>query len=225
MIGKGHDHPRRTRIKICGIRTVNDAIAAVEAGADAVGLVFVENSPRCIRDFDVAVKILAALPAFVTPVGVFQLTHHTNATFKNWCECAEWCQFHGTEDEALLGQINRPPQRVIRGFKYDPQQIARWDACDSIDTLLIDGPAAGSGKTFNHQQLAALMPQISKPVILAGGLTPQNVGDAIGTVQPFGVDVSSGVESAPGVKEPGLIHEFCAAVREADGLDDTDSPW
>lgn len=223
MIGEARNQTHRTRIKICGIQTVEHALVATDAGADAIGLMFVRNSPRYVREFAQAAEILAALPPTVTPVGVFQLSGSDNADFENWCQCAQWCQFHGEEDEALIAQAARPPQRAIRGFRFDPSggQVKRWDACDVIEALLIDGPAGGSGEGFDHAQLADMMPQISKPVILAGGLTPENVGDAIRAVRPFAVDVSSGVESSPGVKEMSLVREFCAAVREADASEAT----
>jgi phosphoribosylanthranilate isomerase len=215
MIDKAQNQPRRTRIKICGIQTVEHALVATDAGADAIGLMFVEKSPRYVREFEAAVDILTALPPFVTPVGVFQLTRRFNADFEDWCQCADWCQFHGDEDEQTVALAARPPRRAIRGFRFDADQVRRWDSCGAVEALLIDGPAGGSGEGFDHAQLADMMPQISKPVILAGGLTPENVGDAIRIVRPFAVDVSSGVESTPGVKEPSLIREFCAAVREA----------
>ena len=91
-----------------------------------------------------------------------------------------------------------------------------WNACADVDALLVDGPDPGSGQAFDHDELAALMPELTKPLILAGGLTPENVGEAIRRVRPYAVDVSSGVESAPGIKDPAKIAAFCAAVRAAD---------
>lgn len=211
-----HDPPQRTRIKICGVSTIEHARVACEAGADAIGLMFVQKSSRYISDFQRVLAILSELPPFVTAVGVFQLTGRHSDDFEQWCQCGEWCQFHGDEDEALIDQAARPPQRAIRGFRFDPQQVTRWDACEAVEALLIDGPAGGSGEGFDHAKLTTMMPTIHKPVMLAGGLTPESVGEAIRTVRPFAVDVSSGVESAPGVKEASLIREFCKAVREAD---------
>lgn len=208
-------HMQRTRIKICGIRSVEHARIAVEAGADAIGLMFVEKSPRYIGDFQLALDILDAVPLFVTVIGVFQLDGRHQPDFEHWCQCGEWCQLHGDEDEALIDRAARPPQRVIRGFRFEPQQVQRWEACDAVDALLIDGPAGGSGEGFDHTELAAMMPQLSKPVLLAGGLTPGNVAEAIQTVRPYAVDVSSGVERSLGEKDPQLIRDFCHAVRTA----------
>ena len=89
-----------------------------------------------------------------------------------------------------------------------------WNDCRDVNILLVDGSAGGHGEAFRHEQLTALMPQITKPVMLAGGLTPDNVADAIRTVRPFAVDVSTGVETAPGIKDEELIRRFCRAVRE-----------
>src|SRR5262249_34025896 len=107
-------------------------------------------------------------------------------------------------------------RHIIKGMRFDPVQIRRWDQIPHVNALLIDGPAGGGGEGFDHKPLADLMRTISKPVILAGGLTAATVGEAIRTVQPYGVDVSSGVESSRGVKDATMIREFCAAVREAD---------
>ena len=209
------ERPHTPRIKICGVRSVEIARAAVEAGADAVGLMFVKHSPRYIRDFATVRAIVQELPPHVTAVGVFQLDEHDNDDFAKWCQCGRWCHFHGDEDESLIAASVQPPQRAIRAIRFDPAQVRRWDACSAVEALLIDGPAGGSGEGFDHAHLAALMPQIRKPVILAGGLNPGNVGQAIQTVRPFAVDVSSGVEVSPGRKDAGLIAEFCQAVRDA----------
>jgi phosphoribosylanthranilate isomerase len=210
------NQPHRTRIKICGIRSVEHAQAAVHAGADAIGLMFAGGSSRYLGHFDDAVAILDVLPAFITPVGVFQLTGKPDTDYDNWSLTERWVQLHGDEDEIIMRDIVRPPQRIIRGFRFDPDQVRRWNDCEAVEALLIDGPAGGSGEPFDHKQLAAMMPELSKPVILAGGLTPENVGEAIRIVRPFAVDVSSGVERSPGEKDPELIRAFCDAVRAAD---------
>ncbi|HRP62877.1 MAG TPA: phosphoribosylanthranilate isomerase [Phycisphaerales bacterium] len=204
---------QRTRIKICGIMTVDAALAAIDAGADAVGLVFAPNSPRRI-DLDDAIEIVDALPPFVTPVGLFQLGKNaSNADLDEWW--CEWCQLHGDEDEKTVAKVAES-HRIIRGFPFNAAQIKRWNDCDEVAALLIDGSKGGGGTSFDHAGLARMTPEIDKPIILAGGLTPENVGDAIRAVRPFAVDVSSGVESSRGVKDAALIHKFCAAVRAAD---------
>lgn len=206
----------RTRIKICGIRDEDAAIAAIEAGADALGFIFVRSSVRFIDPAD-AWSIASALPPFVSSVGVFM-----NTSVDHFCDVEEICpttlaQLHGNEDEATVKQCG---PGVIRGVRFDAETIdadlARWDAIDEVDAILIDGSAGGEGTTLDWQRLAQALAPISKRIILAGGLTPANVGDAIRTVRPYAVDVSSGVEKERGVKDPALIEAFCDAVRDAD---------
>jgi phosphoribosylanthranilate isomerase len=205
--------PARTRIKICGITTAASAAAAVEAGTDAIGLVFADRSPRRIER-ERAIDIAATLPPFIEAVSVWRNQPAD--------EVAAWTgrclQFHGDEDEAFLRKMNAQgvDRTIIRGFHFSADAVQRWAACPAVSALLIDGPDPGSGEAFDHEALAALTADIAKPIILAGGLTPDNVAHAIRTVRPFAVDVSSGVESSPGVKDPALMSAFCAAVRRAD---------
>lgn len=207
---------RRTRIKICGICTVDDAHAAVDAGADAIGVMFAPRSPRYIGDFSLARAIVDVLPERVTAVGVFQLTSSDDPHLQHWLATGHAVQLHGDEDEALLNSAIPPGHCVLRGFRFEPEQVLRWQACETVDALLVDGPRGGGGEGFDHAQLAALMPRLTKPVILAGGLSAENVSGAIAAVTPYAVDVSSGVESSPGVKDAVKIKAFCDAVREAD---------
>ena len=118
--------------------------------------------------------------------------------------------------QELLARVAEQ-RHVVRGFEFTPEAVREWDRCDAVRALLVDGSAGGAGESFDHGALAAMQAEISKPVIVAGGLTPDNVAAAVRNVRPFGVDVSSGVESAPGEKDPSLMEAFCAAVREADG--------
>lgn len=205
--------PNRTRIKICGITSAGAAAAAVEAGADAIGFVFADGSPRRIER-DLAVSLAAGLHPFVEPVTVWR--NQPEDEVVAWT--GRCLQFHGDEDEAYLGAISAKgiDRVIIRGFHFSPDAVRRWTTCPAVSALLIDGPDPGSGEAFDHKALAALMARITKPVILAGGLMPENVGEAIRIVRPFAVDVSSGVESSPGVKDPALIGAFCEAVRRAD---------
>jgi len=225
----------RTRIKICGITTVEAALAAVDAGADALGLIFAGGSPRRIA-IDAAADIRAAVPPLVTLFGVFQLTMiggaggvasggtsggtfgGVNPDLEHWSNLGHWVQLHGDENEALARHLTRR-FRVIKAFRYSAAQVRRWDACQSVEMLLIDSPRPGSGRSFNLAPLAKTMREgVRKPVMLAGGLTPANVADAIRQVRPYAVDVSTGVESPPGSgrKDPALIRAFCEAVRAAD---------
>ncbi|MCI0363125.1 MAG: phosphoribosylanthranilate isomerase [Phycisphaerales bacterium] len=201
---------RRTRIKICGITSEHLAVAAVEAGADAIGIVFVPTSPRYVLPGP-AQRIARVLPPLISSIGVF--SNPSDPDLQNWR--GQWVQLHGQEAEPQLARIGQN-RRIIKGFKFDPVQIRRWEMFPHVSSLLIDGSTGGNGLAFDYQQLAEMMPSINTPVILAGGLNPKNVGQAIKIVRPFGVDVSSGVESSRGVKEPSLIREFCQAVREAD---------
>ncbi len=202
-----------TRIKICGITSVEMGNVAIDAGADAIGLVVdVLKSPRCITASQ-AQEIASALPAQAMIVAVLQdaspeITEDLPGT---------WVQLHGDEDEQLIAQFAQS-KHVIKGFRFDPEQVLRWNADPHVDVLLIDGSAGGEGEAFDHQKLVDMMPQIGKPIILAGGLNASNVASAIGTLHPFCVDVSSAVESTPGVKDPKLIREFCEAVVRADAI-------
>lgn len=198
-----------TLIKICGLRSAEMARAAVEAGADAIGFVIdVPGSPRTLT-IGQANAIAATLPPRIITIAV--VSDPDPDVVEQWH--GTWLQLHGSEDERTVARFART-RHVIRGFRFDPDAIRRWNDCTDVNTLLIDGSAGGRGEVFRHEELAALMPRIGKPVVLAGGLTPDNVADAIRTVHPWAVDVSSGVETAPGVKDEGLIRRFCAAVRE-----------
>ena len=208
--------PRRTRIKICGIATPRIAEVAVKARADFIGLVFAEGSPRRIEDFRIATEIITVLPKHIEPVGVFaHPLDEANADLEQWKMCGDWCQLHGRLSEEVLEKLAES-HSVIRGFHFSEKEVLRWNGCNDVTALLIDGPRAGSGRSFDHTQLASMMNRIARPVFLAGGLNPENVGAAIRTVRPYAVDVSSGVESSPGVKDPSLIRAFCETVRAAD---------
>ncbi|MEM1028464.1 MAG: phosphoribosylanthranilate isomerase [Planctomycetota bacterium] len=219
----------RTQIKICGLRDVETALVAAEAGTDFIGLNFVEASPRYV-DPAVAREIASALPQQVTAVGLF-----CNHAIEHVAELTEavgfqTVQLHGDETPDNAKQLHG--FNILKALPFDPTTLANqldgWRTLgDQLTGLLIDTPpqpdaaiTGGSGHAFDWSRLAALdrsggfagLP----PYLLAGGLTPDNVGEAIRTVQPRGVDVSSGVESSRGVKDPGLIKAFCEAVREAD---------
>jgi phosphoribosylanthranilate isomerase len=208
----------RTRIKICGIRTEEALFAAVDEGADAVGFMFVESSPRYI-DPGEAAGLMSLLSPFVSAVGVF-----ADPDPGEFAEIEQVCpthltQLHGSEDERVVKACGPD---IIKAVRFDPRTIGRdldrWGACEDIGAILVDGSAGGAGETFDWTILAPLVEQCAKPVILAGGLTPGNVGEAIRVVRPYGVDVSSGVERSRGEKDPRLIAAFCRAVREADGV-------
>lgn len=207
----------RTRIKICGIRDVDTALAAADAGADAIGFMFHPKSVRFIEPEEAA-DIAVMLPPLVSTVAVF-----VNPTLERFMDIEEACptthtQLHGEESEELV----RECAPVIKAVRFDPGTIAadlkRWSAMPEVDAILVDGSAGGQGETFDWSALAAVRDreQIDTPLIIAGGLTPANVGEAIRAVRPWGVDVSSGVECSPGQKDIAMIEAFCAAVLKAD---------
>ncbi len=206
----------RTRIKICGLRTAAAARVAIEGGADAIGIVRAPGSPRCATDDEVR-AVAAAVPPSVTLVGVFR-----NQSPDEWAAFLDLArpvtgagitlQLHGDEDEAMVA---RAPTPVIRGFAFTPERARQWDSAPHVAALLLDSERAGSGAAFPYAPLVALRGELQRRIFLAGGLNPENVAEAIAAVRPFAVDVSSGVESAPGEKCPQRIAAFCAAVHNA----------
>ena len=210
----------RTRIKICGIRDIDSALAAAEAGADALGFVFAAGSPRLIGP-ELAFDIAAYLPPFVSKVALM-----VDPTLADIGEIAmefpfDLIQLHGDESPDLVAEcfatIGAP---ILKAIRFDPATIQRnldqWAEVGEIEALLIDGSSGGQGKAFTWDRLAPIIDDYPHPIILAGGLTPANVADAIAAIRPFAVDVSSGVERVRGVKDAALIWEFCRAVRSAD---------
>lgn len=219
---------QRTRIKICGVRTVEHALVAAEAGADAVGLVFVERSPRVVT-VEQAAKIVMALPPFVEPVGLFVDEPATEVVRIAHAVGLRTVQLHGREGPAGVHQL--APLRVLKSIGFDPghilEKLQAWRGpAQNLMGLLYDaatprdGLPGGTGETLPWAELAALRDHGEldgiPPMVLAGGLTPGNVGEAVRTVQPYAVDVSSGVESSRGEKDADRIRAFCAAVHVAD---------
>lgn len=211
----------RTRIKICGIQDIESAHAACDAGADAIGFIFASGSPRLI-DPDTAFEIMMRLPPLVQTVSVTRdLSVDAFSELEQMCP-TNLSQLHGSESERTVRACG---PNVVKAFKFDEvvidTQLSRWGAVEEVDAVLIDGSEGGTGTTLDWAALAdhlakARQNGFDKPVFLAGGLDPDNVTEAIRVVRPFAVDVSSGVESAPGVKDLGAIRAFGAAVRAAD---------
>lgn len=209
----------RTRIKICGITDLDAARCAGECGADAVGFVFVEDSPRAI-DPDEAFDIMHALPPFLISVGVTRdLDSEDFAAIEEVCPTL-YSQLHGDEPERVVRACGPDILKAVRVDSKDPGALAatiqRWAGVDEVAAILVDAPSPGEGRTFDWAVLAPCMDLVHTPIILAGGLTPDNVGEAIKLLRPWGVDVSSGVERERGVKDHELIAAFCDAVRRAD---------
>ena len=214
----------RTRIKICGLRTLDAALCAAESGADAVGFVFVERSPRCITATE-ARAIISKLPALVEPVALF--ADAPADQILSICDAigVRTVQLHGRETIADVDALS--DLRVIKAINFGDASQASWlssTAPAHVVGLLIDAPATpqaagltgGGGHAFDWAALASLNRSALPPIILAGGLTPLNVGDAITIAHPYAVDVSSGVESSRGIKDLAKIRAFCAAVQRAD---------
>jgi phosphoribosylanthranilate isomerase len=203
-----------TKVKICGITSVADGLAAAEAGADMIGLMFYVGSPRHIS-FATAAEISRALPPFVQRVGVF-----VNPNEAQVMEAIAACglnllQFHGDETSNFCTQFGLMNMKALRVQNADSLRVLENF---STDAFLLDAYSknglGGTGEKFNWD-LAVEAQKFGKPIFLAGGLTPANVADAVKKVKPFAVDVSSGVESAPGKKDPAKVRAFIQSVRTA----------
>lgn len=201
----------RVRIKICGVTRLEDALAAAQLGVDALGFNFWPGSKRFVTP-EAAGRIIDRLPPFVVPVGVF-----VNQTEEELRAIAaesgiQVFQLHGDEPPELCGRLHLP---VVKAIPVDQVRSLSRLLSYEVQAFLLDTPSrgfGGTGKPFDWS-LAEGVSEVA-PVILAGGLTPANVADAIRAVRPWAVDVASGVESAPGVKDPEKMSRFVAAVRE-----------
>jgi phosphoribosylanthranilate isomerase len=202
----------KTQVKICGLTSVADARMAAEAGADMIGLMFYEDSPRHIT-LATAGEISRALPPFVLRVGVFVNPDETLVA-RAIAECGlSLLQFHGDEPSEFCVQFGLMCVKVLRVRDAESlQKLANYHT----DAFLLDAHSkaglGGTGEKFNWN-LAVEAQKFGKPIFLAGGLTPENVAAAVKQVRPFAVDVSSGVESAPGKKDAAKVRAFIAAVQ------------
>ena len=204
----------RTRVKICGITRVEDALAAVNAGADAIGLVFYAPSPRAVTAVQ-AQKIVAAMPPFVSIVGLFVNAPKAEIESVLSYVRLDILQFHGDETAEDCEQINLPYYKAIR-VKADTNLIQCAQQYRTAKALLLDAfsdaAMGGTGQTFDWNLIPANLP---KPIILAGGLNAENVGLAIRQVSPYAVDVSGGVEADKGIKDAVKITAFMQGVSNA----------
>ena len=199
------------RSKICGITRIEDALAAVEAGADAIGLVFYPKSPRAVS-IQQARAIIAALPPFISTVGLFVNASRCELNETLDAVPLDMLQFHGDEAPEQCEGYHRPYMKALRVQAGD-DIAASCRMYSGASGILLDtfvaGVPGGTGETFDW----ALIPQgLSKPVILAGGLTSANVAQAIAQVRPYAVDVSGGVEKSKGIKDHDKIRAFMSAV-------------
>lgn len=211
----------RVRVKICGLTRVEDVRAAVDAGADAVGFVFVPGTPRAVT-MEVAASLRRAVPPFVSAVGLFvnadpELVRETVQAVR-----LDVVQLHGEETPEVASACGRWA-RVIKAFRVrGPETLREMPAYDAVaDAYLLDayvaGAHGGTGARFDWD-LAVEAKALGKPLILAGGLKPENAAQAVARVGPFALDVSSGVEWSPGIKDAGLIARLMDAVRISSGL-------
>lgn len=204
----------RTRVKICGITRIEDAITAIEHGVDALGFVFYEPSPRYV-DIPTAVEICRKLPPFVNKVALF-----VNAE-EDWIEDVlqavdiDLIQFHGDEDEEECIRYRKPYIKALR-VSADSEISCAVQQYPAARGILLDayvkGVHGGTGQAFDWSLIPG---NLDKPIILAGGLKPDNVRQAIETVKPYAVDVSGGVEQAKGIKDPEKISVFMQEVIHA----------
>ena len=201
-----------TKVKICGLTSVADAVAAAEAGADMIGLMLYAGSPRHIS-LTQAAEISRALPPFVLKVGVF-VNPEEALVSRAIAECQlSLLQFHGDEPSEFCTQFGLMSMKALRVQNADSLAVLEHYATDAflLDAYAPNG-LGGTGEKFNWD-LAVEAQKFCKPIFLAGGLTPENVADAVRQVRPFAVDVSSGVEAAPGMKDAAKVRAFIAAVR------------
>lgn len=203
-----------TKIKICGIKTVDDAVAALEAGADLLGFNFYPKSPRYI-DVGICRNIMSVMRRHgrVVCVGVF-----VNASVADILATLDTCglslaQLHGDEPAEMLQQLNGMAFKAFRGIPENLDGFTRDEAPAFLLDASVKGLYGGSGITADWEAAAKLAKEY--PLLLAGGLTPANVAEAVRQVRPWGVDVASGVESEPGKKDAGKMAAFVQAVHQS----------
>ncbi|MFZ0806893.1 MAG: phosphoribosylanthranilate isomerase [Candidatus Sulfotelmatobacter sp.] len=216
-----------TWVKICGMTNLEDALIAVDAGADAVGFVFYEKSPRCVS-VETVREIVERLPAEVEKIGVF-----VNQVDGTLCDVADRSgltavQMHGDNEDPHVADLviaKRPKLKVLAAVSMSKASPDGWAMLwhpDAVHAFLADSgdssKSGGTGKIFDWTSSGPAVQNIKKlgRVVAAGGLTPGNVGEAIAILRPWGVDVVSGVEARPGKKDPDKVRAFVKAVRDFD---------
>jgi len=211
---------KNARVKICGITRLEDARLAIELGADALGFNFYEKSPRCLAPAE-AWKILRKLPALVSTVGVFVNWDSASIIALAKSLRLSAVQLHGDESAAITTECARHFP-VIKAFRTESKlQFKQFKAHDAAASFLMDAATSemksknygGTGRPADWK-IAKRATQ-KYPILLAGGLTPENIAEAIFTVRPYAVDVASGVESSAGIKDPGKLRAFFAEVSRA----------
>jgi len=221
--------PCRTRIKMCGLTRDKDIEAGIHAGLDALGFIFYTKSPRCVKP-DYVRSVVARIGPFTDCIGVF-----VNSEREEVEEIVEFCglshaQLHGSENPKYCERVERfvSPCRVIKAFRVSSESTKEefTPYANVIHGYLLDtyskGIAGGTGQTFDWSIIKRL--QLQRPMILAGGLAPENVEEALRQVHPFGLDVNSGVEKEPGIKDHGKLYDFVRKVRAFDNSKNVNSP-
>jgi phosphoribosylanthranilate isomerase len=212
-----------TKIKICGIKTTKDALAALDAGADLIGFNFYPKSPRYIHP-GICRDIMAVMRKYghIAHMGVF-----VNASVAEIRATMNTCaltlaQLHGDETAEMLKSLNEKAFKAFRGVPVDPSGLIRDGAPAFLVDASVKGEFGGTGVTADWNGAAELAKQY--PILLAGGLTPENVAEAVQRVRPWGVDVASGVESTPGAKDAQKMKAFVQAVKRLDAFAKDQSP-
>ncbi|HEU4707965.1 MAG TPA: phosphoribosylanthranilate isomerase [Methylophilaceae bacterium] len=204
----------RTRVKFCGITSVADALAAVQSGCDAIGLVFYKPSPRYVN-LELAAAISASIPPFVSVVGLFVDAPEREIREVLARVRLDLLQFHGEEAPAACGMYDMPYIKAVR-VRQGTNLLQYAADYGDAKALLLDtykeGTAGGTGEVFDWRLIPSELP---KPVVLAGGLNAQNVANAIRQVQPYAVDVSGGVEKSKGIKDADRMAAFMRGVQDA----------
>lgn len=204
-----------TRIKICGITNIDDALMAIDAGADALGFNFVPDTPRYFKDTTAAAKIIEQLPPFVTTVGLF--VNAAAAVIQAIVgEChLDMLQLHGDESPQFCSALNH---RILKAVRIKDESslfhLPDYDVSGYLLDTYVKGAMGGTGVAFDWR-LAVKAKRYGR-IILAGGLDPDNVASAVEQVRPYGVDVSSGVESSPGRKDPIKVQAFIQKTKAVD---------
>ncbi len=201
------------KIKICGITNLDDALAAADAGADALGFNFYKKSPRYIEP-EKAGEIIAQLPPFVLPIAIFVNEREERIREILSGTCIQGVQFHGDETPEFCQRFGN---RVIKAFQMKDKESLKHMAHYRVAAYLLDsyrdGLRGGTGATFDWH--LAIVAKTFGRIILAGGLTPENVAEAVKLVQPYGIDVAGGVEKEKGIKDHAKLKKFIAEVRRA----------
>ncbi len=201
------------KIKICGITNLDDAMAAADAGADALGFNFYKKSPRYIEP-EKAAEIIAQLPPFILPVAIFVNEREDRIREVLAKTCMQGVQFHGDETPEFCQRFGN---RVIKAFQVKDKESLKTMAHYRVAAYLLDsyrdGLRGGTGTTFDWH--LAIVAKTFGRIILAGGLNPENVAEAVKLVQPYGIDVAGGVEKEKGVKDHAKLKKFITEVRRA----------